>query len=97
MLVLIPCATWAQTDKVTPAVEMTPTSRIYYPEQMGFPGNTPVLDVMLAIIDGRASMPEEIVRNYSIKLDGAYIMEDLIVFLSNLRVNDIAKISYNNN
>lgn len=97
LLALLPCYAWTQTDKVAPAVEMTPTSRIYYPEQMGFPGNTPVLDVMLAIIDGRASMPEEIVRNYAIKLDGAYIKEDLIVFLSNLRVNEIAKISYNNN
>ena len=94
---MLPLEAQAQEETHQLAVEMTTTSRIYYPERMGFPGNTPVLDVMLAIVDGRASNPEEIVRNYRVKLNGAYISEDLVVFLSNLRVNDVEKITYNNN
>lgn len=94
---ILPLVAQAPEEPQQPAVEMTTTSRIYYPERMGFPGNTPVLDVMLAIVDGRASNPEEIVRNYRIKYNGAFIIEDLVVFLSNLRVNDVEKICYNNN
>lgn len=93
---IAPFSAFSEDRPTRQAVEITTTSRIYYPEQMGFSHNTPILDVILAIVDGKASTPAEMLNNYTVKLDGGRIMEDLSVFLSNIRVCDIEKISYNN-
>lgn len=84
-------------NKILPDVEMTATSRIYYPDRMNFPENTPILDVMLAIVDGRTSNPEQIVRDYRIMIAGSPIMQDNLYFLSSLKVVDVVSITYNNN